>query len=169
MAEQEENSLIGYDPLAWLQESAEPEPTLPAAVELDDLLELAEPVVEPEPIEDPSVADIDETGQQDVPAANAPASRTIILAAVQTIQNVAQLQETLIQALDSSDKIEIDASAITQIDTASLQLLVILKQTAIKLQKEVVFDFPSDKFIEAASLLGLDTLLEVDQAAAGFF
>lgn len=169
MAEQEESSLIGYDPLAWLHEPAEPAPTLPPAVELDELLEPAEPVVEPEPIEDVSVADIDETGQQDVPAANAPASRTIILAAVQTIQNVAQLQETLIQALDSSDKIEIDASAITQIDTASLQLLVILKQTAIKLQKEVVFDFPSDRFIEAASLLGLDTLLEVDQAAAGFF
>jgi len=168
VAEQEENSLIGYDPLAWLQESAEPEPTLPAAVELEEPLKPAEVIVS-EPIAEVSVADSEETGQQDVPVANAPASRTVILAAVQTIQNVVSLQETLIQALDSSDKIEIDASAITQIDTASLQLLVILKQTAIKLQKEVVFDFPSDKFIEAASLLGLDTLLEVDQAAAGFF
>jgi hypothetical protein len=44
-----------------------------------------------------------------------------------------------------------------------------LKRTAINLQKEVSIDFPSDKFIEVANLLGLSEMLDVDQAASGFF
>ena len=85
------------------------------------------------------------------------------------IQNVTQLYDQLLKLLESQDKIEIDASAVASIDTATLQLLIVFKQTAINLQKDVVFDFPSDKFIESAQLLGLAEMLEVDQAAAGFF
>jgi len=82
---------------------------------------------------------------------------------------VAQLHERLMSALDKGSQLEIDASAITTIDTATLQLLLVLKQTALKMHKQVVIDFPSDKFVEAASLLGLAEMLDVDQAAAGFF
>ncbi|MGY6274967.1 STAS domain-containing protein [Methylomonas sp. MgM2] len=93
----------------------------------------------------------------------------VVLASVQNIQNVAELHDRLIHVLDSAKKIEVDASAITTVDTATLQLLLVLKQTALKLQKEVNIDFPSEKFIEAAELLGLAEMLDVDQAAAGFF
>jgi anti-anti-sigma regulatory factor len=79
------------------------------------------------------------------------------------------LHERLLKALDNNSKIFLDASAVSVADTASLQLLLILKRTAIKLQKEVVIDFPSDRFIEAADLLGISEMLEVDQAAAGLF
>ena len=67
------------------------------------------------------------------------------------------------------NKIDIDASAVTTVDTATLQLLLVLKQTAVKMQKQVTIDFPSERFIEAAELLNLAELLNVDQAAAGFF
>jgi ABC-type transporter Mla MlaB component len=93
----------------------------------------------------------------------------IVLESVQNIQNVSQLYEQALYALQNSEKIDIDASAITSIDTATLQLLLILKRTAIKRQKEVSIDFPSDKFIEVANLLGLAEMLDVDQAASGFF
>jgi ABC-type transporter Mla MlaB component len=93
----------------------------------------------------------------------------IVLESVQNIQNVSQLYEQALYALQNSEKIDIDASAITSIDTATLQLLLILKRTAIKRQKEVSIDFPSDKFIEVANLLGLSEMLDVDQAASGFF
>ena len=73
------------------------------------------------------------------------------------------------QAFQDNDALAIDASAVSVVDTASLQLLVILKQEAIKEGKELVFDFPSDRFIEAAKLLNIDDILGVDHAAAGFF
>ncbi len=85
------------------------------------------------------------------------------------IQNVTALHQQLAHMLANFDLIEIDASAVTMIDTSTLQLLLILKQTAIGLQKSISIDFPSDKFIEAAELLGIAEMLEVDQAASGLF
>jgi len=96
-------------------------------------------------------------------------NQQIVLEAVQNIQNVTQLHERLLDSLNRVNKIDIDASAVMTIDTATLQLLLVLKQTAIKMQKEVSIDFPSEKFIEAAELLGLAEMLDVDRAAAGFF
>jgi len=82
---------------------------------------------------------------------------------------VAVLHQRLTQMLSNFEAIDIDASGVTMIDTATLQLLLILKQTAIGLQKSISIDFPSDKFIEASELLGIAEMLEVDQAASGFF
>jgi ABC-type transporter Mla MlaB component len=93
----------------------------------------------------------------------------LILEASQTIQNVGELQEKLQHLLDIGNKIDIDASAVTQIDTATMQLLLVLKLTASSLQKEVNIDFPSDRFLEAAKLLGVAEMLSVDQVASGFF
>ena len=93
----------------------------------------------------------------------------ITLDATLNIQNVSKLYEQMRVQLEGKERIEIDASSVSSVDTATLQLLVVLKQTAIKLHKEVIIDFPSDNFIEAADLLGLSEMLEVDQAAAGFF
>ncbi len=171
MAEKDDDSLIGYDPLAWMNDGSEEsiQPSLSLEVQSDhepfEKQELnlqikgsqaiaLETELDPRQIE---VAELD-TG-----------NNSIILESILNIQNVAQLHERLVRALDSGAKIEIDASAVTMIDTSTLQLLLVLKQTAIKLQNEVVIDFPSDRFIEAATLLGLAEMLEVDQAAAGFF
>ncbi len=93
----------------------------------------------------------------------------ITLDATLTIQNVSALYEQMQVLLDKQEEIEIDASSVTSVDTSTLQLLVVLKQTAIKLHKKVSIDFPTDNFIEAAELLGLAEMLDVDQAAAGFF
>ena len=94
---------------------------------------------------------------------------SIVLETIQSIQNVGLLHQRLQRVLDAQEKLEIDASAVTQIDTATLQMLLVLKLTAVKLQKEVNIDFPSQKFIDAAYLLGLAEMLSVDQAASGLF
>lgn len=94
---------------------------------------------------------------------------SIVLEPIQSIQNVGLLHQRLQRVLDIQDKLDIDASAVTQIDTATLQLLLVLKLTAVKLQKQVNIDFPSQKFIDAAYLLGLAEMLSVDQAASGLF
>jgi len=94
---------------------------------------------------------------------------SLTLDATHNIQNVSQLYERLLALLESQDSIEIDASEVVTIDTSTLQLLVVLKQEAIKLGKDMSIDFPSDRFIEAATLLGLAEMLNVDQVASGLF
>lgn len=182
MAEQDESSMIGYDPLAWMHETedvdlplqSEPDaPSLTNELATDDEIAdndlqvhvVAEASVEPEPPTD--MEDLSEAAD-DQPAGEATQCQ-IVLEPVQNIQTVAQLHQQLRRMLDDCDKIDIDASAVTQIDTASLQLLLVLKLTAVKSQKEVSIDFPSEKFMEAANLLGLSEMLSVDQAASGFF
>lgn len=172
MAEKDESSLIGYDPLAWLHQQAEQQQIPPASVECPDGEEQS--VDDRAGAEVPSGAEITDSEWQGVAFEAgddgvAGDRVTIVLEPVLSIHAVAQLHGRLLSALNDNNKIEIDASAVTVVDTASLQLLLILKLTAIKEQKTVVIDFPSEKFIEAANLLGISEMLGVDQAAAGFF
>ncbi|MCQ8105228.1 STAS domain-containing protein [Methylomonas sp. SURF-2] len=197
MAEQDESSMIGYDPLAWLHDSPEAENTKSTAVpesrpapagaggvdeegdasECEDIaaraVEAAQNVVEPDvPVEwDETEADLTDLALQSAPdqGQSAESSGHIALEPVQSIQTVGELHRRLLDMLDSCNKIDIDASAVSQIDTATLQLLLVLKLTAVKQQKEVSIDFPSEKFMEAADLLGLSEMLSVDRAVAGFF
>ena len=164
MAEKKDKGLISFDPLAWMNdedEDLEEQPEIEdasgeisseeAELEIETLVDLVDPVV------------------QGTETENNTDDCKVTLAATLNIQNVAELYEQFSKGLDNQDIIEIDASDVVSIDTATLQLLIVLKQEAVKLHKEVAIDFPSDKFIEAAELLGLAEMLEVDQAAAGFF
>ncbi|MCX7088418.1 MAG: STAS domain-containing protein [Methylococcales bacterium] len=143
MAKKNESSLIEYDPLAWM--NTEEKPTDVVAIlpkQAPDLESLASDAL----------------------------SAKVILQATQSIQNVMQLHEQLVDILrNTSDTIEVDASAITACDTATMQLFVVLKQEMLQLERNLVFDFPSDKFVEAADLLGVSSMLGVDKSAAGFF
>lgn len=206
MAEKDEASLIGYDPLAWLQradaDTSEYESTQDLnrdnvfadhqsssaststiyeedgfsgfnALGDEDSLDSrqSQPVTE--------IASnnfYDESFADDVPVANQQPnteakqlSSAIVLDSVQNIQTVSKLYERLVNALDDSDRIEIDASAVSQIDTSTLQLLLVFKRSALKRNKEVSFDFPSERFMEASSLLGLTEILDIDHAPAGLF
>ncbi len=177
--------MIGFDPLAWMNnddgnsqttESSEVEQASESAVDVkagQSVNESAEPTVpaevvqeltaESQAVEEMADASVSENG------AGQADEFKIILDATLNIQKVGILYEHLLVLLEGQDKIEVDASEVTSIDTATLQLLIVLKQAAIKLHKEVIFDFPSDKFIESAEVLGLAEMLEIDQAAAGFF
>lgn len=178
MSKQDENSMIGYDPLAWMHEvedkkqadtSLEREEIHAADtwVELDD-----EPEIEEEqngrvesngPDSDAwysNMASLNETDGKNKAATRQ--TEAIVLNSVQTIQTVCQLHAQLLQALDSRNTLNLDASAVTRIDTATLQLLVVLKQTAMRQRKAVLIDFPSENFLEAAKLLGLAEVLHVD-------
>lgn len=197
MAEKDENSMIGYDPLVWLHEDADlAVSAMPENAAIADDAEQQSPIewgnqpelfsansqvledefaaapaagVDPkpelhDPMDEPAPVFLDaESGRE------TEAGGQLALEAVQNMQNVAQLHQHLLTLLDTCHQIDIDASAVTQIDTATLQLLLVLKRTAVTLQKEVNIDFPSEKFAEAAHLLGLAEMLSVDQAASGFF
>jgi len=165
MAEKNEKDLIGFDPLAWMNNEEESnntekeEPKIDQQVEQAAQADINESTAPPQDVVNSVVTDTEELVSE----------AKLTLDATLNIQNVNHLYEQLLQLLEQQDKIEIDASEVASVDTATLQLLIVFKQTAVKLQKEVIFDFPSDKFIEAAELLGLAEMLEIDQAAAGFF
>lgn len=98
-----------------------------------------------------------------------PNGAVLLLDSVLTIDYAHCLLQQLTQRLASQDTIEIDASAVMTVDTAILQLLVAVKQACIKEGIQLVIDFPSEKFIESAKLLGFSGVLGVEHAAAGFF
>lgn len=171
MAEKDEDSLIGYDPLAWMHRTNAEQGE--QATESDVAQQMASFESEGS-IDEPSM--VSETAGIQMPTVmtentspGGSEEAVLVLEPVLNIQNVSALHQRLIQMLNNFDAIDIDASSVTMIDTATLQLLLILKQTAVGLQKSIAIDFPSDRFIEAAELLGVAEMLEVDQAASGFF
>lgn len=88
-------------------------------------------------------------------------SPIVDLGSTLTIQHAGELHEKLKLSLAMFDEIEINASDVSAIDTASLQLLVALKKDAANLQKQVNIIYPSPRFVESAQLLGLLEILEV--------
>lgn len=73
-----------------------------------------------------------------------------------------KLHEKLKNSLAANDTLVINAADVASIDTATLQLFVALRKTAVKLQKEIIFASPSPRFIESAKLLGLLEILAVN-------
>jgi len=164
MTTKNNESLIGFDPLAWIndddetsaQEESSMEQVDEISSEVADESGPTEELSSQESLSEPKIIELIDNSK-------------ITLDDTLNINAVLELHSKLMQALKDNDSLEIDAANVNSIDTASLQLLVVLKQEALKLSKDIIFDFPSDKFIEAAELLGIDNMLGVDQPAAGFF
>ncbi len=164
MAKDDNNTLIGHDPLAWMEEGDEEQVDENNTDQVVPSKNLLEKDAQESSIEEHT----QEAVQQEEPNAE-PEEGLVMLDSSLTIQNVEKLYEQLTEQLEKKVKVEVDASNVNSIDTSSLQCLIVLKQSAMKNGKELSIDFPTEKFIEAAELLGLSDLLEVDQAAAGFF
>ena len=142
MAENNDNTLIGYDPLAWMDEEFD-ETAGDNAASDDSQIGLTE---------EESQAIVDDNDDSQHP---------VHLESTLSIQNITGLHEILKKVLTANDTIELYAGEVTSIDTASLQLLVALKKEANKLQKTLVIDSPSPRFKESAKFLGLTEILDV--------
>lgn len=203
MATSEENDLIGYDPLAWMEGNAgQNEAIIDSDNELDgqhliidkdikmtgdndysdDLMVNSEQSADLSVLSNTEVniteedeIGIDEISVQidtvddeaitgDLAPDESVAGSQIDLDATLTIQNVVKLHEKLKDSFAIHDQIEINASDVSSIDTATLQLLVSLKKEAVKLQKQVTIIYPSPRFVESARLLGLVDMLDVHDA-----
>lgn len=155
------NSLIGYDPLAWMDQESEDYAAASEILAEDEIEALQQAGginnADSLSIDDSSQDQQDGDGNDDADDSRSP----VHLDATLSIQNVATLHEKLKKVLSANDLIEINASDVASIDTASLQLLVALKKDAVRLQKTVIFDSPSPRFIESAKLLGLLGILDV--------
>lgn len=72
-----------------------------------------------------------------------------------TIYRAAELKQTLIDQLVAHPKLEIDLSAVTELDTAGVQLLMLAKQTARAAEREVTLVGHSPAVVEVFELLDL--------------
>jgi len=186
MATNEENDLIGYDPLAWMDGNTDQDEDQSIT---DDLIDNADenPILdisEDDELvvdvigDDNASALIEEMADEYFPDAIDTVTEEIIaddmesegtessqidLDATLSIQNVSKLHEKLKKTLAIHDEIEINASDVSSIDTSTLQLFVALKKDADKLQKKVTIIYPSPRFVESARLLGLLDVLDVQE------
>lgn len=80
-----------------------------------------------------------------------------------TIKSIEALYQQLKRVLDFHDIIEINAVEVTTIDTATLQLLVSLKKEEKRLNKTIHILSPSSRFLESARLLGLSSVLDLEE------
>ncbi len=162
----DEEQMIGFDPLAWMDESDQDKGKTPAMEQSAE--DTGKSDVPSENEADKNKVNSEET-EIDIkqPTISTQEYNDVVagegqvkLEAEMNIQKVAELHKTLIEVLEQNDLIEIDAQAVKTIDTATLQLLVVLKQEAVKLHKNVVIS-ASERFVESANLLGIGQMLEV--------
>jgi anti-sigma B factor antagonist len=74
-----------------------------------------------------------------------------------TIYRAAELKQTLLDALDSSAALEVDLSAVTDLDTAGVQLLMMTRKYARAAERELRLVAPSPVVTEVIELLNLGT------------
>jgi len=73
-----------------------------------------------------------------------------------TIYRAAELKETVLSALDRAAALELDLSSVTELDTAGVQLLMLIHQTAKARSKQLRLSAPSAAVLEVFELLHLD-------------
>lgn len=78
------------------------------------------------------------------------------------ISAVSGFRTQLLEALESGQAIELDASELERADTAALQLLSVFMQEANSQQQAVTWKEPSQALYESAALLGLSKLLHLE-------
>lgn len=189
MATSKENDLIGYDPLAWMEDNTGKDEETIDSGNCDsgnepDGQHLTDEEISMTGADDHSddlmanpeenITKVDAIGMDEMPVeidtivaetvGEESAGPQVDLDATLTIQNVVKLYEKLKDSFAVHDQIEINASDVSSIDTATLQLLVSLKKEAVKQQKQVTIIYPSPRFVESAQLLGLADMLDVHDA-----
>jgi ABC-type transporter Mla MlaB component len=143
-------SLIGVDPLAWLnEEDAQSDLNTPVSEGEADVVAAEEIQSEVKASSSASVAGSDnECFEIDL--------KTSI-----TIRDVASLFERLKAVPPNTHSISFKCSEIERADAAALQLLALFNENSLTQGYQVKWDAPSDVLLSSAALLGLSELLHL--------
>lgn len=167
MARNDKNEMIGFDPLAWMDGNDQEESQVTEKLTDSKIRSLHSNQSETITLEQTAYSEEQYTEQnnlemvmEDQQNLEVPQLGMVELEAEMNIQKVADLHKKMIDVLESNDQIDVNASGVKTVDTATLQLLLVFKQEAIKLHKNVVIT-ASDQFVDSAKLLGLAEMLEV--------
>lgn len=99
-----------------------------------------------------------------------PTSQRIALPQDMTIYNAMEQKQTLLEALAGTEDLELDLSGVAEIDTAGLQLLLLVKREAQRLNKRVAIVAHSQavqsviEFCNIAAELGDPMVIPAQQA-----
>lgn len=83
--------------------------------------------------------------------------QTLVIEDELTIFTAAELKTRLLAFLNSSDELEVDLSKIEEMDTAGVQLLILLKREAAQAGKKLRFVMHSKVVLEILELTNLTT------------
>jgi anti-sigma B factor antagonist len=89
------------------------------------------------------------------PQACDPGSSRLSIEGELTVERAVELKEALVVRLSEQARLEIDLSKVTELDTAGVQLLLLAKQTAEALGKELLLVEHSPAVREVFALLSL--------------
>ena len=92
------------------------------------------------------------------------ASNVIALEGELTIYRAAELKPLLLAALPGTGPLELDLAEVTEVDTAGLQLLMMLRREAQALGRALHLRSPSLAMVEAFELLDLAPWFGEDRA-----
>ena len=144
-------SVIEHDPLAAAEEEQLVETEKPETVEEEPPVEAAkQEAVEAEP-------------EVEVAETAADSATVFTFEDSLTISDVADLHQSLTEALSETGEIRLDGSEIRQADGAGMQLLAGFAQEAVKLHVPFKWLGASEELCEAATQLGLAKTLQLDE------
>lgn len=83
---------------------------------------------------------------------------TLALDGELTVQRAAELKPVLMAALDTAPALQIDLAAVTEIDSAGVQLLLLTRRTAARRQRALQLVGHSAAVLQAFALLELHAL-----------
>jgi anti-anti-sigma factor len=72
-----------------------------------------------------------------------------------TIHNAAEQKNALLALLEAGEPVDLDASDVTELDTAGLQLLLLLKREAVMAGLDVKLDAPSGAVTDVLAIANL--------------
>jgi anti-anti-sigma factor len=84
------------------------------------------------------------------------ATGPLVLDGELTVQSAAEHKTLLLAALEATDALDLDLSGVSELDTAGLQLLLLLKREAGTFGKTVTLSEPSQAVLEVLALARLD-------------
>lgn len=162
-------SLIGIDPLAWLDESAL-NSTADNEIEVlsdgEEQVEKEQPdnlgsLNETEAVHESTDRAIERECVANEQNCNEPNQGNLLLNNVMKLESVRDLFAKLKNRFAQSNVVEIDAHQVEVADTAGLQLLSVFAREAAKQGINVSIKQPSESFMNSAKILGLDELIEL--------
>ena len=92
-------------------------------------------------------------------AKKTPAVKQLAVEGEMTIFNASAIREQLLQGLQANKTLHVDLSAVTEFDTAGLQLMLASKTLADKQQITLRFTQPAEAVTELLELSGMQALL----------
>lgn len=173
MASKKQKSVIGHDPLAWINRSESGEDVVAPESEMQPE-ERAGTVTAPEhdPASQPRETHAGQATQEQVaevvePAASMEAAEgqdSLVLPESLGIAEAASLYEMLKQHLQHGGDLSIDGSSVRNVDTAGLQLLCLFFLEAPSRGVNVSWRSTSDPLLGAATILNLSEHLKLEAA-----